>query len=308
MCTAYFARDWRASRLYCECHSGHPNQHWPAFRLLLTTGERATRTRLSQLWEFSGHHSWPQSEQLRTPASAGSSHPNRRFFDEMPHRAHSPCPEWNLRTWVGDDLYGKARNGQVSAFGNAIPFGEYSTEWVSSRVDLAERTVELYRWLLRRHIGPTFGDVPIDDDRSSTRSRLACRRRPPTSDHGGQGLPALLFDHAHRCLRRDYREEPLPDPWCRCREGSRATDRDHRRGSCTGLSHAANLPYRRRAGRLVPTPARRGTRIATSRCGSRCGDSVGHDDQDDRNVGPHCLQRTEDASRASNCCHSTPYR
>jgi integrase len=32
-----------------------------------------------------------------------------------------------------------------------------------SRVDLAERTVELYRWLLDRHIEPTFGSRRIED-------------------------------------------------------------------------------------------------------------------------------------------------
>lgn len=40
-------------------------------------------------------------------------------------------------------------------------FAEYATEWIEGRPDLAVRTVELYRWLLRRHIEPTFGDVPL---------------------------------------------------------------------------------------------------------------------------------------------------
>lgn len=38
-----------------------------------------------------------------------------------------------------------------------INFWEYSHEWLESRHDLAERTAELYGWLLRRHIWPTFG-------------------------------------------------------------------------------------------------------------------------------------------------------
>jgi integrase len=32
-----------------------------------------------------------------------------------------------------------------------------------SRIDLAERTEELYRWLLRRHIEPTFASHPLDE-------------------------------------------------------------------------------------------------------------------------------------------------
>ena len=35
--------------------------------------------------------------------------------------------------------------------------------WMRSRIDLAERTVELYRWLLDRHIEPTFGSYSLED-------------------------------------------------------------------------------------------------------------------------------------------------
>ena len=40
-------------------------------------------------------------------------------------------------------------------------FGDFAEEWLSQRADLAERTVELYRWLLDKHILPPFGDVNI---------------------------------------------------------------------------------------------------------------------------------------------------
>ena len=39
----------------------------------------------------------------------------------------------------------------------------YAAEWMRSRTDLAERTTELYGWLLHRHIEPTFGSVPLDE-------------------------------------------------------------------------------------------------------------------------------------------------
>jgi integrase len=42
-------------------------------------------------------------------------------------------------------------------------FGEYSDEWMRARIDLAERTVELYQWLLDRHIGPTFAGMALDE-------------------------------------------------------------------------------------------------------------------------------------------------
>jgi len=40
-------------------------------------------------------------------------------------------------------------------------FSEYASEWLDARHDLAVRTVELYQWLLRRHILPTFGDKSL---------------------------------------------------------------------------------------------------------------------------------------------------
>ena len=43
-----------------------------------------------------------------------------------------------------------------------VTFAEYAEEWLQGRPDLAVRTVELYGWLLRRHVTPTFGDVPLD--------------------------------------------------------------------------------------------------------------------------------------------------
>jgi hypothetical protein len=39
----------------------------------------------------------------------------------------------------------------------SITLTTYADEWVGSRIELAERTIELYRWLLDRHIQPTFG-------------------------------------------------------------------------------------------------------------------------------------------------------
>ena len=40
-------------------------------------------------------------------------------------------------------------------------FGSYALEWLDQRIDLAERTHELYAWLLSRHVIPTFGSTPL---------------------------------------------------------------------------------------------------------------------------------------------------
>jgi integrase len=45
--------------------------------------------------------------------------------------------------------------------GSEETFAVYAREWLDQRIDLAERTIELYAWLLARHIVPTFGSIPL---------------------------------------------------------------------------------------------------------------------------------------------------
>lgn len=42
-----------------------------------------------------------------------------------------------------------------------ITLQAYAEKWITQRPNLRPRTVELYRWLLARHIGPYLGRVPI---------------------------------------------------------------------------------------------------------------------------------------------------
>jgi integrase len=42
-----------------------------------------------------------------------------------------------------------------------VPFGEYARDWIDERPDLRPKTVELYRYLLRRHLNPTLEAKPI---------------------------------------------------------------------------------------------------------------------------------------------------
>jgi integrase len=37
----------------------------------------------------------------------------------------------------------------------------YAARWIGHRVGLRPRTIELYQWLLARHIGPHLGNVPV---------------------------------------------------------------------------------------------------------------------------------------------------
>lgn len=40
-----------------------------------------------------------------------------------------------------------------------IRFDSYATRWIDERAGLRPRTLELYRWLLGRHLEPSFGKV-----------------------------------------------------------------------------------------------------------------------------------------------------
>ncbi|WP_285487735.1 tyrosine-type recombinase/integrase [Amycolatopsis taiwanensis] len=42
-----------------------------------------------------------------------------------------------------------------------IPLGHYAAQWITQRPGLRPRTVELYRWLLRKHIEPYLGGVEL---------------------------------------------------------------------------------------------------------------------------------------------------
>ncbi|NUW44483.1 tyrosine-type recombinase/integrase [Nonomuraea rhodomycinica] len=44
-----------------------------------------------------------------------------------------------------------------------ITLGKYATDWIDERPKLRPRTVELYGYLLRKHIAPTFGDIPLNE-------------------------------------------------------------------------------------------------------------------------------------------------
>jgi integrase len=45
----------------------------------------------------------------------------------------------------------------------AIPLGDYAERWITERPSLRPRTVELYRWLLGKHIAPHLGAVKLGD-------------------------------------------------------------------------------------------------------------------------------------------------
>ena len=55
------------------------------------------------------------------------------------------------------------RGGWVDPRAGKVLFATYATEWLSARPDLRPRTVMQYESLLKCHLVPTFGKVPIAD-------------------------------------------------------------------------------------------------------------------------------------------------
>jgi integrase len=43
-----------------------------------------------------------------------------------------------------------------------VPFGEYAADWIAERPSLRPHTIRLYRYLLRDHLHPGFGDLPLN--------------------------------------------------------------------------------------------------------------------------------------------------
>jgi integrase len=54
----------------------------------------------------------------------------------------------------------------VAIIDDTESFENYALEWLELRIDLAERTRELYAWLLRRHILPTFAGSSLGEVRT----------------------------------------------------------------------------------------------------------------------------------------------
>jgi integrase len=67
----------------------------------------------------------------------------------------------SARAWLSGQETDRHRGAYVDPDAGAITLGNYSDEWLNQRHDLAERTVELYRYLLDRHIVPTFGPTAL---------------------------------------------------------------------------------------------------------------------------------------------------
>ena len=102
-----------------------------------------------------------------------------------------------------------------------VPLGHYADQWITQRPGLRPRTVELYRWLLRKHIEPRLGGVELG--KLSTAVVRQWR-----ADLLGSGVSESVTAKAYRLLRGVLNtavdeDKILPRNPCRVR----GADREH---------------------------------------------------------------------------------
>jgi integrase len=75
-----------------------------------------------------------------------------------------------------------------------VKLRDYAETWIAQRPGLRPRTVDLYRWLLKKHITPHLGNVPIAKISTST-------VRQWRADLLGNGVSVSMAAKAYRLLR-----------------------------------------------------------------------------------------------------------
>jgi len=78
-----------------------------------------------------------------------------------------------------------------------VLFGDYARKWIAERPNLRPRTVTLYESMLRRHLAPTFGNVPVSeityaDVRAWRQARLDSGLGPVTVAKAYRLLQAIM--------------------------------------------------------------------------------------------------------------------
>ena len=75
-----------------------------------------------------------------------------------------------------------------------IKIGDYAATWITQRPGLRPRTLDLYRWLLKKHIAPYLGSVPV----GKLSTRLVREWRATLLDNG---VSVSVAAKAYRLLR-----------------------------------------------------------------------------------------------------------
>jgi Phage integrase, N-terminal SAM-like domain len=87
----------------------------------------------------------------------------------------------------------------------AVEFRDYAESWINERPELRPKTVDLYEYVLRRHLLPAFGGTALADIRAADPplAERAYRQRYQRR-HASQGLQAAPRDNDDCHGRRSY--------------------------------------------------------------------------------------------------------
>jgi integrase len=92
--------------------------------------------------------------------------PGGRFATRGPDGIDRPAPETFARkrealAWLVRKEAEMLARDWIDPDAGRVSFRDFATSWVRERPDLRPKTVDLYGYLLRRHLLPTFGHRPV---------------------------------------------------------------------------------------------------------------------------------------------------
>ena len=91
--------------------------------------------------------------QARYKGPDGIDHPAPRTFDF----------KTDADRWLALAEAEIVRGDWIDPDAGQVSFGNYAATWIEERAGLRAKTVELYRYLLRQHLAPTFGPLAMAD-------------------------------------------------------------------------------------------------------------------------------------------------
>jgi integrase len=129
-----------------------------------------------------------------------------------------------------------------------VKLGDYATAWIAQRPGLRIRTVDLYSWLLNRHIVPHLGGVPV----GKLSTQMIREWRASLLD---QGVSVSMAAKAYRLLRAVLRtaveeDKILPTNPCRVRGAGEEHPAERPVLTVVQVFELANLIGRRPVGNI----------------------------------------------------------
>jgi integrase len=117
--------------------------------------------------------------------------------------------------WIATQSTAVLEGRYVDPAGGRARFSDYSEKWLAGRHDLRPRTRELYEGMLRRHLLPTFGDVPLARIQPATVRRWYERMTSPGGP--GRSTAAKAYRLFSAILRAALDEELIVRSPCNIR-------------------------------------------------------------------------------------------